>query len=115
MSYARIQASDGTTTRHEGTPTLEVLQAAVGGDVEVTSLERDADDAAVLWLNETGKRDGLPVNPRATMLARLWGNVGDAVIVGNVVLTGHADRYGSITDLPDTWLSYLLDGAREPA
>jgi hypothetical protein len=97
-----IVAVDSTTTTHEGTPSLADLQSAVGGYIEAIRLQSD-DLSAVLWVNEEGKLRGLPVNVKATRLARLYGNIGEDTIVGAVAVSGPEDEDGEITGLPDEW------------
>lgn len=63
--------------------TLEELQGFVGGFIEAVPLS----DGTVMWLNEEGKLNGLPVNVKADGIAHrmsgiaLWDRVvGDVLI-----------------------------------
>jgi DNA-binding CsgD family transcriptional regulator len=71
-------------------PTLEELQAAVGGYIEILLIRYGALDAHLVF-DEEGKLKGKLVNRAATMLARSAGIALDDYIVGDaVVLTGKA-------------------------
>ena len=73
---------------------LAALQAEVGGLVECVRL----DDRVDMWINEEGKLENLPVNPRATSF--LWaagGGMFDS-IAGPAVLACH-DEDGGTTSL----------------
>jgi len=63
--------------------TLPELQAVVGGYIEAVYLR----DGRILFCNEDGKRDRLPTNVGATVIAR---NIGflpdDDHIVGDVII-----------------------------
>lgn len=61
---------------------LEELQAAVGGLVELSVLE----DGMDFWVNEEGKLMGLDVNPKATALWQHSFGPYD-VIAGDVIVT----------------------------
>lgn len=68
---------------------LEILQSKVHGYIEAV---RFPDQHVVMYINEEGKLDGLPPNPRATEICRTAGNIrtadwisGDAVFVGETV------------------------------
>lgn len=89
MTYAIIPV-EGPITEADGLPDLPVLQAAVGGYVEVVAARHNT----VLWVNEHGKisEPPLPPNPRASYITGL-------PIVGDTVLTGPADEEGEVTDL----------------
>lgn len=65
--------------------TLTVLQSKVSGYIEAVRLPAQS---LVVYINEEGKLDGLPPNPRATEICRTSGSIqvsdwisGDAVIV----------------------------------
>jgi hypothetical protein len=81
----RINA-DGTAetlTPRIGHFALDELQVIVGGYIEAVFL----DDDTVMMINEDGKRLGLPVNGRATWVARERGQVPAwDFIVGDVVI-----------------------------
>lgn len=69
--------------------TLQELQLFVGGYIEMLRLG----DGRVMFLNEDGKRENLPVNYRATamMASRLRG---DDYIVGTVIICTLAEAGG---------------------
>jgi len=77
---AKIIRTDGT---EEALPivTLESLQQAVGGFIEMVGLA----DGRQLVVNEEGKLKGLPINEKACALTPAHAAVGD-LIVGDVVL-----------------------------
>jgi hypothetical protein len=107
---------DEKLTVHVSIPTLEELQAAVGGYVEVRELK----NGVTMWLNEEGKidwtglggsatRDELE-NVKATYLFVHRGVVpvraGD-FIAGNVAFTGGPDRRGDTTGLSEEGLAMI--------
>lgn len=110
MQWATISI-DGHVDIREGKPSLEDLQAAVGGYVQVIPpLSRDGDEA-VIWMDEEGKVKGIRVNETADWLVRSHGpNLmpGDR-ICGPVALTGPADDEGETTTLSEQWTAYLRD------
>ena len=60
---------------------LEALQAAVGGDIELVYTH----DGRAMYINENGKLDGLPLNAQATQIYR-YGRT-DPIVGTAVVLT----------------------------
>jgi hypothetical protein len=82
----RINA-DGTRVdvapAHGRAFTLPELQAVVDGYIEAFYLH----DGRVMFLNEDGKREQLPFNPTATVIARTHGLPLDDYIVGDVLIT----------------------------
>ena len=86
----------------EGDPDLKTLQKLVGGYVETYPLIAPW-GTAVMWLNEDGKRLGLPRNASATVLLVLAPGLAGDHVVGTAVLTGPADEEGEVTDLPEGW------------
>lgn len=58
------------TTR--GEPPLEALQAAVGGLIEGIRVRYEG-RVRRAYVNEEGLLDGLPLNPKATVMAREFG------------------------------------------
>lgn len=78
---------------------LEAYQAIVGGYIEMVSLTLtlagEKCDVA-LFCNEEGKLSGLPLNRRATEMARIPGDF----LVGDVFLVGPPDDEGNETDVP---------------
>lgn len=78
---------------------LAGMQSAVGGFIEFVDL---GPLTASLIVNEEGKLAKLPINRRATLLFwLLYPSVRHRdVIVGDVLIVGHADRQGNTTDVP---------------
>lgn len=66
--------------------TLEELQKAVGGYIEIVHIDRDFD----MVVNEEGKLKMLPVNETATRLYRK-ARYTDDVIVGNALLCNQTE------------------------
>jgi hypothetical protein len=76
-------------------PSLDGFQAIVGG-----WLEGIGGDDWRGYCDEEGKIKGLPVNVRATRLARLFGWPSGDLLCGPVVFVGPPDEEGEDTDLP---------------
>jgi hypothetical protein len=75
---------------------LNVLQTAVGGLVEVIDITPEVS----LWCNEEGKLEGLFTNAFATwFFQKQYGAVD--IIVGDVVLAGGVDEEGDTLGLSD--------------
>lgn len=111
--YATLTV-DGTLTKHSGIPKYADLRDGVGGYVEAVRLDddREGDEtnigSALMWLNEEGKLEGLPLNRLATDLAHAFRSIfPNDHIVGNVVFTGLPDNEGETTSLPVKWWTYL--------
>lgn len=96
--------------------TLDWLQAQVGGLIEhvyvyevLTDRGRRPVDACV-WLNEEGKLERLPVNPRATDFCALAiGGWFRDVIVGDVVIVGPPGPEGEETPVQDAVVDIVRD------
>ena len=90
-----VISPDGTAEKKSIVADLEGLQAAVGGYVQQLFLA----PGIWAWVNEEGKLDGLPVNPKATAFCHVVGpNIAaDDYIVGPMVVTG-ANGNRSVTD-----------------
>lgn len=96
--------------------TLSWLQEQVGGYIQpvyvaqvLTDRGRREVDACV-YVNEEGKLNGLPINPRATDFCALAiGGWRRDVIVGNVVVIGPPGPEGEETPVPDD----VVDVVRE--
>jgi hypothetical protein len=72
---------------------LSDMQRIVGGYIEAVDFEFE-DRPCIIWLNEEGKLNGLPLNGRATLLAQ--GRIGQGdYIVGDVLITGGVDGEGN--------------------
>ena len=75
-----ILHTDGTRTEMDGKPSLEELQAAVGGYIEHVRIT----GRTGMYVNEEGLLMGLRTNPIATLMA-------NKMIVGDVVVYGPGD------------------------
>lgn len=102
MSYFAgvLVAPDTTITAQPWNPdtsTLDHLQSAVGGLIELLELQPDLS----AWVNEEGRIHNLPPNPLATALAiTLCPNLqGTPLLMGPVVFTGGADDDGNTLPL----------------
>jgi hypothetical protein len=92
---ALVINTDGTVAVID--PTLDALQAAVGGWVQAVDLT----DTLTLWVNEEGKMVGLPYNPYAQALWNDTYGRGTDYLVGNAVITGGTDEDGETLGLDD--------------
>lgn len=86
-------------------PTLDALQAVVGGYIECVTMD---DGQWHLYCNEEGKLDGLPINVSATAFAHHMGWPRGDVLVGRVILLGNG-RDGEEADLPASVLKAWQD------
>lgn len=92
----------------EGRIGLDYLQKQVKGYIEpvdITLADEDASEVS-MYVNEEGKLEGLPYNPRATFLAQ------DSImafdyIAGDVVLVGPVDDEGDSTGLTEAQVEAL--------
>ena len=87
--YIKIRPSGEISTcpcGDDGSITLEEMQEAVGGYIEVVRL---AFDRLVMIVNEEGKLRGLPYNPAATAIMGVGGLPGD-YIVGTALLVSES-------------------------
>lgn len=83
----KLIKADGTIVDYPPagkTYTLEEMQKAVGGYIEIVHAGRSQ---TLIVLNEEGKLQGLPVNNKAT---ELYGNPND-VVVGDVLVCRDGD------------------------
>lgn len=64
---------------------LDELQKAVGGYIELVRIPKHNGDRTLLVINESGKLEGLPVNPIATV-EYCKTHLGSDTIVGGVVV-----------------------------
>ncbi|WP_367133250.1 DUF3846 domain-containing protein [Saccharothrix sp. HUAS TT1] len=79
---------------------LSAYRQIVGGNLEVVTLDRPP---ASLYLNEEGKLERLPVNPRATALAWVHNSALRAaadMIVGPAFVVGPVDHHGDDLTAP---------------
>jgi len=81
---------------------LEGMKSAVGGG----HIEGIGGDGWTGYCDEEGKIDGLPVNVRATRLARVLGWPTSDVLCGPVVFLGPGDGNGEETDVGTLVKSY---------
>lgn len=90
---------------------VDAFQALVGGHLQVLNLERPA---ATMYLNDEGKLDGLPFNPRATAL--LWTHNSafrrEDIIAGDAFILGVPDRHGDDTTAPTELVDLLFHTKR---
>jgi hypothetical protein len=87
---------------------LSGMQSAVGGYIEFIDL---GPLSASLVVNEEGKIHKLPINRRATLLFwLLFPSIRHRdVIVGDVLIVGHADSKGNTTDAPASVVELLFE------
>ena len=84
---------------HDYPSAADAITAAVGGTPEATTFEdfHATMPNHILYFNAAGKRDGLPLNERATWTATgLFDDINQ--VVGNVVICGPADTNGDPTE-----------------
>lgn len=90
---------------------VDAFRALVGDHLQVLNLERPA---ATMYLNDEGKLDGLPFNPRATAL--LWAHNPafreEDVIAGDAFIVGVPDRHGDDTSAPTELVDLLFHTKR---
>lgn len=79
--------------------TLEAMQAAVGGYIEIVGLEEDI----CILLNEEGKLEGLPPNRR----------LGNDILVGDFYVCGNSEE-GDLTSLPEDAMERYTEMFYEP-
>lgn len=107
MQVAIIPADNTQPIRFEDiTSSLEALQGAVGGDVQVVGLREYSMN---MYLNENGKLEGLPTNLRATVLCT-WAESlrSDDYINGDAVVLGPVDEEEGVdTGLTEVQLDWL--------
>ena len=75
MESWKIHHVDGRTETRFGEPSLEELQEAVGGYIEVVHTRRSGNKLLIRYVNEEGRLLNLPVNAR---FPSHCGNVVDA-------------------------------------
>lgn len=91
-----LHVNGTTTTKNlDGTPSLEMLQEAVGGMIEtVPYFDTYMDSPCVAFCDEEGKIKGKPLNPDATTLWRkiLQADLID-VLVGDICIVQGDDEF----------------------
>jgi hypothetical protein len=107
---ALLVRTDGTTERVEYNSDTEysTLSGGVGGFIEAVTLSNDL----ILWVNEEGKMNGLPIN---TVASRWYDNrfgAGYDIMVGNAVFTGGVDEEGYTNGLTESQLTAIEEGAK---
>lgn len=100
--FYAVVSPDGRLRFHDDKPSLEDLQAAVGGDVETFP----APNGGLVYLNEEGKLDGLRRNTLATNWLHEFLMDGD-YIAGPIVVAGSLDERGEETALTATQIRDL--------
>lgn len=90
--------------------TYEDLNAAVGGFIQV--LYYPGREDTVAYINEEGKLQGLPINPRATalMMTPEMGYLDGDYVAGALVLIGANLATGEDVDLPADITTKLVGG-----
>ena len=88
----RIPADPSAPVTSVAVTDLDDYQAAVSGDIEFVEADRHG---LGLYLNETGRLDGLRENARASRLAQRLGYP----IVGDVLVLGPVDDDGDDTNI----------------
>lgn len=84
---------DGTTTVTQGKPSLEDLQAAVGGYIErVPFYDNHNGQKAIAFCNEEGKLKGKPINSVMTALWQGSCRTRDVLVGDIIVLVGPASE-----------------------
>ena len=86
-----IIASDGTETSQEHSEmlTLDFIQAAVGGYIELVPMFTTFHgEPCVAWCNEMGKINDLPLNRKATELWAEQGGTFDYLLGPILIVTG---------------------------
>jgi hypothetical protein len=83
----------------------------VGGYLEAVSLDSPS---STLYVNEQGKLNDLPINPRATMLLRAHQPALRFFdyIAGDALLTGPVDEQGDDTNVPDEFVNMFFQARR---
>jgi hypothetical protein len=105
MKNAVIIKTDGTTEVVDfSTDSLTVLQKAVGGWVQAI----DISDKLTLWVNEEGKLEDLPHNPRAQQYFDMRFGTGADYVVGDAVITGGTDSNGDTLGLDSETIELLV-------
>lgn len=97
---------DGMVERHDGKPSLEQLQKAVGGYIEAVDIEFMG-RRLTMFISGNGLLYSLPENAIASLLAMDTLRARD-YIVGDVVFTGPPDRYGNSKTVPDDLADALV-------
>jgi len=84
----------------------ELLKETLQGWIQPVSLDQDL-DGFVIWVNEEGKLERLPINSKATKLWEISYGKTD-IIVGNAIITGDSDNAGKVKGLTETEIQKLL-------
>lgn len=79
---------------------IAYLQGVVGGWIEAVELN-SLPFECIMWVNEEGKLNSLPINLMATALYEQSFGFGQDIIVGDVVLTGGYNDEGYTQYLTD--------------
>jgi hypothetical protein len=113
MKVAVIPADPAQPVRVQETKRIDLdfLKNLVDGWIEAVGLRIAGNDEPdlTMFLNEEGKLQGLPVNPRATVLAwRVDAIYPNDHIAGTAVIAGPTDARGYETGLDDTEAALIL-------
>lgn len=84
---------------------VETMSALVGGHLETVTLD---DPPGVMYVNEEGKLQNLPLNQRATELVQRHNPALKDVIVGNAFVCGQPDENGDDTDCPEAYIGRTI-------
>lgn len=93
---AVILRTDGTNKIIELADTLEALQKAVGGHIQIVHCGADGYEDCLLIIDEEGKLKDLPINVEASILFGVPSSID--YIVGTAILCG-TDKLGDIGSL----------------
>lgn len=83
----------------------DLMTEYLEGYLEFVSLSKEC----CVYVNETGKLDGLPVNRIATYIARMINPQFSDVIVGNAIFCGPADDDGEDTPLGKSMIENMIE------
>ena len=110
MKKMLVIKMNGQVEERENTG-LECLQSAVGGWIEGIDLGK----GAMMYCNEEGKCNGLPVNLVATRLYEASFGKGIDIIVGDVVVIGCISPSGEYDGEDYDYPAWVADAARKEA
>lgn len=107
---ALLVRTNGTTERltYDTETEYEMLSGGVGGMIEAVTLSPDL----ILWVNEEGKMNGLPLNPVASRWYDNRFGAGYDFMVGDAVFTGGVDEEGYSNGLTESQLTAIEEGAQ---
>jgi len=109
MTAAALIHTDNSIEVGHYTMDLRWLQKQVGGYIEAVDLQQP--DGLVMWCNEEGKLQGLPVNNIATMLFEKVFGFGVDYIAGDVVVC--CSKEGDNADLSEAGFKMITEAVEE--